>query len=393
MLCGVSLTLAAGNAPRVGQHDGYTRLVFGLPAAQGGTNTLKSGVGGQQFTVDLSRPVSSASGSLSAPGVSRYQTAGRRLTLTLSGGGQPKAQILPASGKLPARLVVDVPRGAVQKPAAQKPAAQKPVTQKPAAQKPAVQKPLAQLRTVRPAAKLAPRPVVRPASVRGPVTVVIDPGHGGVFPGMVSRWVVEKDVTLDVALRVREKLQAHGISVVMTRQSDTQLKVDWASDLYARSHLADNSKIGAFISIHVNSGPASATGIETYYFGAPMGGSNRSLAVAENGGGSLGEELTKRASNTAQNLLGDLVAQAKLTFSRDLAAKVQSSLLSSTGAANRGVKSDAFVVIKDPTTPAILTEIGFGTSPTEGSKLALPAYRDRVAEAIADAVAGYLHSQ
>jgi N-acetylmuramoyl-L-alanine amidase len=347
----------------VGEHDTYTRLVFDLPAAQGGNNALKSSRSAQRFTVDLGRPISSGSGVLNAPGLSSYQALGRRLSLTLgSGVGTPKAQVLPASGKLPARLVIDVPKGAARF-------------------------------TPKPAAKVAPaKAVARPASVRGPVTVIIDPGHGGIYPGMSSRWIVEKDVTLDVALRVREKLQAHGVRVIMTRQSDTQLNRDWASDLYARSGLANTGKIGAFVSIHVNSGPASATGIETYYFGAPMGGLNRSSAVLENGGGSLGLELTKRASNTAQNLLGDLVAQAKLTFSRDLAARVQASLLSTTGAVNRGVKSDAFVVIKDPTTPAILTEIGFGSSPEEGPKLALPAYRDRVAEAIADAIAGYLHT-
>ena len=228
-------------------------------------------------------------------------------------------------------------------------------------------------------------------SSRAPLTVVIDPGHGGVFPGMVSPWITEKNVTLDVALRVRGKLQARGVRVIMTRTGDTQISRDLVTDLDARSKLANNGKVGAFISIHVNSGAASAQGIETYYFGAPMDGGSRSLAVEENGGGSLGLELTKRASTTAQNLLGDLVAQAKLTFSRDLATKVQQSLIRATGAVNRGVKSDTFVVILHPTTPAILTEIGFGSSPNEGPKLALPAYRDRIAEAIADAIAAYLN--
>ncbi|AWN23609.1 N-acetylmuramoyl-L-alanine amidase [Deinococcus irradiatisoli] len=347
-----SLGLAA---PRVGLHDGYTRLVFDLPAVMSASGKLS----GQTYTVQLGRALPSAAGALSAPGLSRYQISGQRLTLTLSGAGTPRLQVLPASGAVKPRLVVDVPLKAVKKAAAKK---------------------------VVP----APPALVR-AATSAPVTVVIDPGHGGVYPGMVSHWVTEKDVTLDVALRVRDKLQARGVKVIMTRSGDTQISTDLASDLDARSRLANNGKVGAFISIHVNSGGAGAQGIETYYFGAPMQSDSRTLAVTENGGGSLGLELTKRASTTAQNLLGDLVAQAKLTFSRDLATRVQQNLVRATGAVNRGVKSDTFVVILHPTTPAILTEIGFGTSDDEGPKLALPAYRDRIAAAIADAVATYLH--
>jgi len=364
LLCGSPLlSPSAAAAPRIGSHTGYTRLVFDLPAL----TTAQGQLSGQRYTVQLGRALKSESGVLSVPGLSRYQISGSRLILTLSSPAsvRPTLQVLPARGAQPARLVVDVPISAAKPPAAKPPLAKK------------VSVPAA--------------PVSQAAKSSGPVTVVIDPGHGGVFPGMSSRWITEKDVTLDVALRVRAKLQARGIRVIMTRTGDTQISADLTQDLDARSRLANNGKVGAFISIHVNSGPDSAQGIETYYFGAPLSGTSRSTAVFENGGGSLGQELTKRASTTAQNLLGDLVAQAKLAFSRDLAAQVQQSLIKATSATNRGIKSDAFYVIKNPTTPAILTEIGFGSSPAEGPRLALPAYRDRVAGAIADAIAAYLH--
>lgn len=368
LLCAAALLSPPGAAaPRIGSHAGYTRLVFDLPSPTTASGQLSA----LTYTVQLGRALSGESGVLSAPGLSRYRISGNRLTLTLSGpalngAAQPSVQVLAASGSQPARLIVDVPLSAATTPDAKPPLSKK------------VSVPAA--------------PASRPVSGNAPVTVVIDPGHGGVFPGMSSRWLTEKDVTLDVALRVRAKLQARGIKVIMTRSGDTQISTDLTQDLDARSKLANNGKVGAFISIHVNAGPDSAQGIETYYFGAPLSGSSRSTAVFENGGGSLGQELTKRASTTAQNLLGDLVAQAKLAFSRDLAAKVQQSLIKATSATNRGVKSDAFYVIKNPTTPAILTEIGFGSSPDEGPRLALPAYRDRVAGAIADAIAGYLHT-
>ena len=373
LLC-AALGFSAQAAPRIGSHEGYTRLVFDLPANTSATGKLS----GQTYTVQLGKPLPSEAGKLSAAGLSKYAVQGNRLTLTLigalPGSSQPKTQVLPAEDGKPARLVVDVP---LQRVSATKTIAVKPTPAKTNAVK---------------ANPPAPKPTIRPASVRAPLTVVLDPGHGGTYPGMSSRWVTEKEVTLDVALRVRKKLEARGIKVIMTRASDTQLNLDWATDLDARSRIANNGKVGAFISIHVNAGNPSAQGIETYYFGAPLSGQSRSLAVSENGGGSLGQELTRKASNTAQNLLGDLVAQAKLTFSRELAAQVQRSLISATGAVNRGVRSDAFYVIKNPTTPAILTEIGFGSSPNEGPKLALPAYRDRIARAIADAIAAYLHA-
>ena len=382
LLC-AALGFSAQAAPRIGSHEGYTRLVFDLPANTSATGKLS----GQTYTVELGKPLPSEAGQLSAAGLSRYAVQGNRLTLTLSSalpsGSPPKTQVLPADNGKPARLVVDVPIGPVS--------AQEVSAQTASAVQPAAKANMAKPSSAK-VAPPAPKTVIRPASVRAPLTVVIDPGHGGSFPGMSSRWITEKEVTLDVALRVRKKLQARGIKVIMTRESDIQLGNNLTADLDARSRLANNGKVGAFVSIHVNAGNPSAQGIETYYFGAPMAGSSRNTAVFENGGGSLGQELTRKASNTAQNLLGDLVAQAKLTFSRDLAAQVQRSLLSATGAVNRGVRSDAFYVIKNPTTPAILTEIGFGSSPNEGPKLALAAYRDRIAGAIADAIAAYLHS-
>jgi len=202
--------------------------------------------------------------------------------------------------------------------------------------------------------------------------------------------VVEKDVTLDIALRVRGYLSQHGVHVIMARTTDTQLSRDKAQDLEARSRLARAGTVNAFVSIHANAGPGSASGVETFYFGQPLSSSKQSLAVLENGGGSLGQQLTRRASNTANNLMGDLLAQAKLAFSAQLARHVQSTLIRSTRAPDRGVHSDAFYVIKNPTVPAILTEVGFGSSPSEGPRLAQAGYRDRVAGALSDGILAFL---
>ncbi|GAA5514985.1 hypothetical protein Dcar01_03749 [Deinococcus carri] len=342
-------------APRVGTHDGYTRVVFDLPRQ----TTPSTKVSGQGVTVKLGVTLRAEQGRLNAPGVTAYAVVGGTVTVTLAlGHASAKVNVIPPRDGQPARLVIDVPTGTA--------AARVPAT---------------------------PTAVSRPASTAGPVRprVVLDPGHGGVDPGMQSRWVQEHAVTLDVALRVRDVLRQHGVDVVMTRESNTDLSADKATDLDLRSKMANNRNTSAYVSIHVNASTSPAgQGIETYYFGRPLAGAN-SVALRENGGGSVGQELTRRAANSAQNLLGDLLAQAKLAFSRQLAQKVQAHLIGATGAVNRGVQTDAFYVIRSPTTAAILIEIGFGSSPVEGPRLAQPAYRDRLAQAIARAILDFLN--
>lgn len=376
-LLALLLLPAAEAAPRVGQHDGFTRLVFDLGSATPAAPQV--GFVGGKFTVTLQATLKAEQGPLNVPGVTGYAVKGGQVTLGLAAGtGTPKVSLLPAAAGTPARLVIDVPKGAAGVPAAA-PAKAATVPAQPAAAKPA-----------------APAPVVaRPASTRSAVrpVIVLDAGHGGIDPGMVSRWVVEEVVTLDIALRTRAELVKHGVDVVMVRETDRHLSADKTADLDARARLATNDRVSAYISIHVNSASPAAQGIETYYFGQPLAGRSRSLAVQENGGSSVGEALTRRALNSAQGLLGDILAQAKLAFSRQLAQKVQSRLISATGAVNRGVQTDAFYVIRNPTTPAILVEVGFGSHPVEGPRLATPEYREKLAQGLARAILDFLNTK
>ncbi|UQN06110.1 N-acetylmuramoyl-L-alanine amidase [Deinococcus sp. QL22] len=362
-------------APRIGSHDGYTRLVFNLPKVA--TSTVK--VSGQSVTVRLNVSLPAEQGALNAAGVTAYAVAGGTVTVTLAKGhASAKASVLPAASGQPARLVIDVPTSAA---AARVPATPQARTTSPAPRSTPI--------------RTTPAAVTRPAGSGTSIRprVVLDAGHGGIDPGMVSRWVTEKEVTLAIALRVRAELVKHGIDVVMVRETDRHLSSDKRTDLESRSRLATTGAVSAFVSIHVNAASSSAQGIETYYFGQPLAGSDRSQAVRENGGGSVGQELTRQAANSAQSLLGDILAQAKVAFSRQLAQKVQANLIAATGAVNRGVHTDTFYVIRNPTTAAILTEIGFGSSPVEGPRLANPAYRDRIAQAIARAILDFLNTK
>ncbi|ACO46670.1 putative N-acetylmuramoyl-L-alanine amidase, precursor [Deinococcus deserti VCD115] len=371
LLTGALLVPGAQAAPRVGSHDGFTRVVFDLPASA--KSSVK--VQGQSITVQLNVSLKAEQGPLNASGVTAYAVAGKTVTVTLARGHtQAKASVLPASGSQNARLVIDVPTSAAASKVPATPNSQ------------GTRTPVAVARPASTAPAPAAKPAVRPR-------VVLDAGHGGKDPGAQSPWTSEEEVTLDIALRTRAELVKHGVDVVMVRESDRHLSVNKSQDLEARSRLAKNGTVSAFVSIHVNAAGPGAQGIETFYFGQPMAGRNRSLAVQENGGGTVGEALTRQASTSAQNMLGDILAQAKIAFSRDLAHKVQSRLIAATGAVNRGVQTDAFYVISNPTTPAILVEVGFGSSPVEGPKLAQAAYRERISQALARAILDFLNTK
>ena len=104
----------------------------------------------------------------------------------------------------------------------------------------------------------------------GVKVVVLDPGHGGKFPGAVWGGVKEKDLTLSVALKLGALIEEGmpGVKVVYTRKTDKQLGDELIDDLQARADIANKSKGDLFLSIHVNaSKDRSARGVETLVMG------------------------------------------------------------------------------------------------------------------------------
>lgn len=176
-------------------------------------------------------------------------------------------------------------------------------------------------------------------SSRGQYVVYVDAGHGGTDPGAVANGIREKDVNLAVALRVRDKLRAQGVQVIMNRETDVFVAFQ---DTAAH---ANSVKPDAFISIHANAAIAAAYGIETYY--------NKSIDLP-------------------------------------LANEIHSRLISYTSANNRGVKWNEFYVTKHTTMPAILTEVGFVTNATEAAKLNTSSYQNTLANSITDGAIKYL---
>jgi len=193
-------------------------------------------------------------------------------------------------------------------------------------------------------------------------TVMIDPGHGRKDTGAIGRRFKEKDIVLQIARRLKWKLEKAGYRVVMTRNSDIFLS------LKERADLCNKIKPDIFISIHCNSaGAKSARGLETYCL-TPAGeasfGSNKPQSAAE-----IGNASDK--------------ANAKLAYD------IQKHTRGTTKAIDRGVKHARFFVLKNIRCPGVLIETGFISNPTEEGRLASAAYQEKIAAGIAAGIAAF----
>jgi N-acetylmuramoyl-L-alanine amidase len=171
------------------------------------------------------------------------------------------------------------------------------------------------------------------------ITVVIDAGHGGFDRGGIpGQKIPEKEMTLDVAQRLKALLAAGGYRVVMTRDSDIFVP------LPGRVAIANSYGNAIFVCIHFNSAKRmGAGGIETYF------------------------------------------------YSRDslpLASAIHYYVAGGAPSSNRGVRRRGFYVLRKTRVPAVLVECGFLTNPTEGEYVQTAAYRQKLAEEIAAGVRG-----
>jgi len=219
------------------------------------------------------------------------------------------------------------------------------------------------------------------------LTVVLDPGHGGHETGAVGPMgLMEKDIVLDLALRLRQLLADRmGLRVIMTRAEDVFVS------LQDRTAIANRAKADFFISLHMNGATKrGAVGFETYYFTRePSDSDARASAQRENlviePDGSRGKDT----DSLLRTILADMAVTRDMRESSELAEFVLTSLDKLLKVENRGVKSGPFYVLATAAMPAILIESAFITNPKEERKLQQEAYRQRVAEAIYDGIAKY----
>lgn len=212
-------------------------------------------------------------------------------------------------------------------------------------------------------------------------TVVIDAGHGGRDPGTSHNGVVERDVNLDVAKRIKAILEKRGYTVKLTRDSNK-----WLS-LGERVRLSKRFQGDLFVSIHVNAAESSnAMGFETYILDFARTSSASRLAVIENANsGRLGD---------MDKVLGEIVRGVRTAESRRLADCIQTGTLSHVRKSGRrlhdgGVKGAPFFVLVGSSMPSVLVEVGYCTNKAEARRLLDPKHRQALAQGISNGIHAY----
>lgn len=181
------------------------------------------------------------------------------------------------------------------------------------------------------------------------VVIVVDPGHGGEDPGKVGiNDVLEKDLNLQIAKKVKKLLEEAGIKIVMTRTND---KVPDAKkeDLNQRVQLINETKPTLALCIHQNSYPdEKIKGAQVFY-----------------------HTITPEAE--------------------DVATIVQEQLRTVDPTNTRQIKeNDTYFMLKNCQVPTIIVECGFLTNPEEAARLTQEEYQDQIAQAICEGVVKWL---
>lgn len=187
--------------------------------------------------------------------------------------------------------------------------------------------------------------------------IVIDPGHGGADPGTQNSGLKEKDINLDISLRLRESLESKGCVVILTREVDKDFylpgfvlgRMSKRAELDKRINMATENNADLFISVHTNSFPRPNTyGMETYY-------------------------------------------HLKSSPGKALAELIQKQLTQLQSDNKRKSKAGDYYLINQSKMPAVLVEVGFISNPRERNLLLSNNYRDSIADAIGTGIEHYFN--
>ncbi|MDH5398567.1 MAG: N-acetylmuramoyl-L-alanine amidase [Cyclobacteriaceae bacterium] len=223
-------------------------------------------------------------------------------------------------------------------------------------------------------------------------TIVIDAGHGGKDPGTMGATAREKDIALNIALKLGGYLEKHapGTEVIYTRKSDTFIP------LRGRSEIANKNGADLFVSVHVNAigGKQSVYGTETYVMGLHKTGDNLNVAMRENAVIQKEEDYETHydgfdPNSDASYIIFDLYQSAYLESSLVLAEKIQSQFKNRVQRRDRGVKQAGFLVLWQTYMPSVLVEVGYITNPDEEKYLASDRGQSLIASGIFRAIRDY----
>ena len=223
-------------------------------------------------------------------------------------------------------------------------------------------------------------------------TLVIDAGHGGKDGGACANGAKEKSINLNVALAFGRYVERNcpDVKVIYTRKTDVFIP------LHERAAIANRNKADVFISIHTNSVESrkAITGMETYTMGMRRSSEKLSAAMREN-------EVILIESDYKQHYAGfdpkspesyiifDMVNEANMAESVELAQLIQKNVCATAGRPNKGVKQDAFLVLRETSMPACLIELGYITTASEAKYLTNATNVDAMGKGIYQAFVAY----
>ena len=219
--------------------------------------------------------------------------------------------------------------------------------------------------------------------------VVLDAGHGGHDPGNLGNGFKEKDIALNIVLKIGSELEKNpNIKVVYTRKTDVFV------DLFVRGKIANEANADLFVSVHCNSHNSDAHGTETFVLGIHRNQTNFEVAKKENAVIFLENDYEKNYGgfdpNSPEATIGILLGQEEyLDQSIMLASKIQHNFTDNLKRVDRGVKQAGLIVLHQTIMPSVLVEVGFLTYKPEGTYLNSSKGQNDMASSITNAILDY----
>lgn len=224
-------------------------------------------------------------------------------------------------------------------------------------------------------------------------TVCLDAGHGGKDAGARGRRSLEKNLALEVVLKLGKKIEKEmpGVKVIYTRTEDVFI------DLYARPALANKHNADLFISVHLNSfSRASAVGTETLVSGFGRL-SEQDVAIRENASILLEDNYEENYGGFDPNdpstyIVFSLMKREYRDQSIKLASLMQEAYSTNSRRVDRGVKEQSLAVLATAGMPAVLTEIGFISNPSEEEYMMSAKGQAEIVQNIFNSIKSYKNS-
>jgi len=242
-------------------------------------------------------------------------------------------------------------------------------------------------KTMRPAVAAVAAPPADSSDTRP--LVVLDPGHGGIDTGTKApSGDLEKDIVLDFAQRLRDRIEKSGkYRVLMTRADDTFVP------LGDRVRIARNAGAALFVSIHADSLPhaeGDAQGATVYTLSETATDSEAArLAEKENRADVIAGVDLKSEPDDVAGILIDLAQRETKTFSVQFAHRLVGAMKEAARLHKEPVKSAGFRVLRAPDVPSVLVELGYVSNKQDLQSLLSNSWRDHMADSIALAIEGY----